>query len=111
MPRARGRKRGESRRGRFDFCCNPSLCFREDALQVKETPEHKERSAWFPMHHMPAQVGDGGKEGLFHSGYMGCMHTPHTGVVGHSGRGWFDLVSALSFLNVEVKGRDNEGSA
>lgn len=64
MPRARGRKRGESRRGRFDFCCNPSLCFREDALQVKETPEHKERSAWFPMHHMPAQVGDGGKEGV-----------------------------------------------
>lgn len=36
VPRARGRKRGESRRGRFDFCCNPSLCFREDALQVKK---------------------------------------------------------------------------
>lgn len=109
MPRARGRKRGESRRGRFDFCCNPSLCFREDALQVKETPGKERLVSYAPHASSCWRWRKGG--GLFHSVYMGCMHTPHTGVVGHCGRGWFDLVSALSFLNVEVKGRDNEGSA
>lgn len=64
------------------------------------------------MHLMPAQVGDEGKEGVcFIQVTWGARIHPHTGVVGHCERGWFDSVSALSFLKVEVKGTDNEGSA